>query len=89
MFLKKNHKPELEIGQYKKFMEMLRKIQVNIPLCETLEQMPTYAKFMKELLSRKRKFKKDENIVLVEEYNVIIQRNLPPKLTNPGRVIIP
>lgn len=69
-------------------MEILRKIQVNIPFYEALEQMLTYVKLMKELLSRKRKFKEDENIFLVEECSAIIQRNLPLKLTDPGRFTI-
>lgn len=44
---------------------------------------------MKELLLGKRKFKEYENIVLVEECNVIIQRKLPPKLTDTGPFTIP
>lgn len=50
--------------------------------------MLTYAKFMKELLLGKRKFKEYENIVLVEECNVIIQRKLLPK-TDTGPFTIP
>lgn len=51
-------------------MDMLTKIKVNLPLCEDLELMPVYAKFMKELLSEKCKLKYDENIALA--YNVVI-----------------
>nr|XP_016452072.1 PREDICTED: uncharacterized protein LOC107776677 [Nicotiana tabacum] len=39
--------------QYKKFMEMLKQIQVNIPLIDALREMPRYAKMMKDLMSRK------------------------------------
>nr|XP_009785205.1 PREDICTED: uncharacterized protein LOC104233504 [Nicotiana sylvestris] len=39
--------------QYKKFFEMLKQIQVNIPLIEALKEMPGYAKMMKDLMSRK------------------------------------
>ncbi|XP_075099483.1 uncharacterized protein LOC142176253 [Nicotiana tabacum] len=39
--------------QYKKFMEMLRQIQLNIPLMDALKEMPDYAKMMKDLMSRK------------------------------------
>nr|XP_016484219.1 PREDICTED: uncharacterized protein LOC107804801 [Nicotiana tabacum] len=39
--------------QYKKFMEMLRQIQLNIPLMDALREMPGYAKMMKDLMSRK------------------------------------
>lgn len=70
-------------------MEMLIKIQVNIPFCEVLVKMSTYTKFMKELLSRKKKFKDDENFVLAKECSSIIQRKLPLKLTDPGRFTIP
>ncbi|XP_050877652.1 uncharacterized protein LOC127081447 [Lathyrus oleraceus] len=44
---------------------------------------------MKELLLGKRKLKDYENISLEKECSAIIQRNLPPKLTDPGRFIIP
>lgn len=40
---------------------------------------------MKELLSGKFKLKHDKNIALVEECNTIIQRKLPPKLTDPSK----
>ncbi|XP_058764328.1 uncharacterized protein LOC131637776 [Vicia villosa] len=53
-----------------------------------MDQMSVYAKFMKELLSEKRRLRDDENVVLAEECSAIIQRNVPPKLTNPGRFTI-
>ncbi|XP_070049467.1 uncharacterized protein [Nicotiana tomentosiformis] len=36
--------------QYRKFMEMLRQIQLNIPLMDALREMPGYAKMMKDLI---------------------------------------
>ena len=33
---------------------MLKQLTVNVPLVEALEQMPGYAKFMKDLLTKKR-----------------------------------
>ena len=68
---------------------MLTALLVNSPFCDALEQMSVYAKYMKELLNGKRKWKDDENVVLAEECSVIIQRKLPPKLTIPGRFMIP
>jgi len=58
--LAKNKKKEE--SQFKKFMELFSQLQVNIPFGETLDQMLVYAKFMKELLTGKRKPKDDENI---------------------------
>lgn len=70
-------------------MEILTKLQANIPLCEALEKMSVYAKFMKYLLTGKRKPKYDESISLVDECSAIIQCKLPPKLTDLGRFTIP
>lgn len=58
--------------QFKKFIEMLNKIQVNNPFCEAFERMPIYEKFMREILSRKKNLKYDENIALEEECDTII-----------------
>ncbi|XP_070004875.1 uncharacterized protein [Nicotiana sylvestris] len=44
-----------------RFSEMLKQLYVNIPFTEILTQMPTYAKFLKEILSSKRKL--EETIV--------------------------
>ncbi|MCH92290.1 hypothetical protein A2U01_0013227, partial [Trifolium medium] len=41
--------------EFRKFMKVLNKLEMAIPLVEALEQMPTYAKFLKELLTKKRK----------------------------------
>ncbi|XP_057747442.1 uncharacterized protein LOC130966641 [Arachis stenosperma] len=35
-------------------LEVFKKLQINIPFVEALEQMPLYAKFIKELLTNKR-----------------------------------
>ena len=44
----------IEDGKYRRFITMLKKLSINVPLIEALEQMPGYAKFMKELVTKKR-----------------------------------
>ncbi|XP_061356384.1 uncharacterized protein LOC133300814, partial [Gastrolobium bilobum] len=58
--------------------------KINIPFAEALENIPHYAKFMKDLLSKKRKFKDGETVALTEECSALIQKKLPPKLKDPG-----
>lgn len=70
-------------------MNMSTKLQANIPFGEALEKIPTYEKFMKDFLARIRKPRDDENICLTEECSEIIQRKLPPRLTDLGCLIIP
>lgn len=70
-------------------MEVFSQLQVSIPFSEALDQMPIYAKFMKELLTDRRRPKDDENIALFENCSAILQRQLPPKLKDPGAFTIP
>ncbi|XP_039687886.1 uncharacterized protein [Medicago truncatula] len=75
--------------QFKKFIEMMNKIYIDVPFTEVLTQMPTYAKFLKEILSKKRKIEEGETVNLTEECSAIIQNKLPPKLKDPGSFSIP
>ncbi|XP_016162947.1 putative golgin subfamily A member 6-like protein 3 [Arachis ipaensis] len=45
---------ELKDQQFPKFLEVFKKLEINIPLAEFLEQMPLYAKFLKELINKKK-----------------------------------
>ncbi|XP_061374303.1 uncharacterized protein LOC133316559 [Gastrolobium bilobum] len=51
--------------------------------------MPNYARFMNDLLSRKRKLQECETVNLTEECNAIIQKKLPIKVKDPGSFSIP
>ncbi|XP_057444162.1 uncharacterized protein LOC130736342 [Lotus japonicus] len=52
--------------------------------------MPTYAKFMKDIVSgRKRLSEVNERIMMTEECSAIVQRKLPQKLKDPGSFTIP
>ncbi|CAJ2659226.1 unnamed protein product [Trifolium pratense] len=75
--------------EFKKFMKVLNKLEMAIPLVEALEQMPSYAKFLKELLTKKRKPLDDEMVSMTEECSALIQRKLPQKKKDPGSFTIP
>ncbi|XP_061365836.1 uncharacterized protein LOC133309112 [Gastrolobium bilobum] len=82
-------KQEVQKQQYTKFLDIFKNLQVNIPFAEALESMSNYAKFMKDLLSKKHKLKECETVALTEDYSAIIQKKLPPKLKDPGSFSIP
>ncbi|XP_020272432.1 uncharacterized protein LOC109847612 [Asparagus officinalis] len=75
--------------QFGKFLEILKKLHINIPFTEAISQMPSYAKFLKEILSNKRKLEEYETVALTEECSAIIQNKLPPNLKDPGSFSIP
>ena len=75
--------------QFTKFMEVFKKLHINIPFADALEQMPSYVKFMKDILSQKRRLADFETVNLTEECSVILQRKLPQKLKDLGSFTIP
>ncbi|CAL1390817.1 unnamed protein product [Linum trigynum] len=82
------HKDRLE-AEFENFMAMLRKLNVQVPFLEALSQMPKYAKFLKELLSKKQKLSELATVELSEECSAILQNKLPHKQKDPGSFTIP
>ncbi|XP_015947501.1 uncharacterized protein LOC107472491 [Arachis duranensis] len=80
---------EVKDQHFHKFLETFKKLEINIPLAEALEQMPLYAKFLKELINKKRSWEEKENVLLTEECRALIQKGLPPKLEDPGSFLLP
>src|SRR3954465_2754732 len=74
--------------QYARFLDIFRQLQINIPFSEALEQMPKYAKFMKDVLTKKRSYIEPETFVLYAKCSAIIQCTLPRKEKDPGRVTL-
>jgi len=71
------------------FTEILKNLHINIPFIEALQQMPTYAHFLKEMLTKKRKFPKDERVELEAGCSAIIQKSIPQKSRDPGSFTLP
>ncbi|XP_057994968.1 uncharacterized protein LOC131175272 [Hevea brasiliensis] len=72
-----------------KFLEVLKKLYINIPFTEALSQIPSYTKFLKEILSKKRKLKDYETVALIEECCAILENKQSPKLKDPRSFSIP
>ncbi|XP_062099763.1 uncharacterized protein LOC133805599 [Humulus lupulus] len=68
---------------------MLKQLHINIPLVEALEKMPNYVKFMKDILTRKRRLGEFETVALTKECSSFLQNKLPPKMKDLGSFTIP
>ncbi|XP_024028257.1 uncharacterized protein LOC112093645 [Morus notabilis] len=75
--------------QFSKFLDVFKKLQINIPFTDALEQMPSYANFMKESLTKKRRLADFEIVKLTEECSAILQKKLPQKAKDSGSFTIP
>ncbi|CAJ2653731.1 unnamed protein product [Trifolium pratense] len=88
-----NLSKEVEISEDEEEVEKQREIKEKeskkVEKVEALEQMPSYAKFLKELLTKKRKPLDDEMVSMTEECSALIQRKLPQKKKDPWSFTIP
>nr|XP_025692621.1 putative mediator of RNA polymerase II transcription subunit 26 [Arachis hypogaea] len=80
---------ELKDQQFSKFLEIFKKVEINIPLAKALEQMPLYAKFLKKLINKKRSWNEKETVILTKECTAVIQKGLPPNLKDPVSFFLP
>ena len=58
--------------QFGKFLEVLKKLYINIPFPNALSQLSSYAKFLKENLSKKGKIEEHQTVALTEGCNTTI-----------------
>ncbi|XP_038890264.1 uncharacterized protein LOC120079888 [Benincasa hispida] len=75
--------------QFKRFLDVLRQLYINIPLVEVLEQMPSYVKFLKDMLANKRKIRENETVALTYECSALFQNNIPTKMKDPESFTLP
>ncbi|KAK8681659.1 hypothetical protein V6N13_054061 [Hibiscus sabdariffa] len=61
----KKHKEDL---QFQKFVSMLDQFHINIPFLEAIEQVPSYAKFLKDIVTKKRRADSYETVAVASEY---------------------
>ena len=76
-------------SQYARFLNIFKKLEINIPFAEALAQMPHYAKFMKDIINKKRKLYEGGVVSLSANFTAIIQKNIPKKMQDPRSFTIP
>ncbi|KAL4280231.1 hypothetical protein GQ457_03G025460 [Hibiscus cannabinus] len=75
--------------QFKKFLDILKQVHINLPLVEAIEKMPNYAKFLKDMVSKRTRLTEFETIAMTEGCMAMLHNRLPPKLKDPGSFTIP
>ncbi|XP_076931816.1 uncharacterized protein LOC143597107 [Bidens hawaiensis] len=75
--------------QYGKFLELFKQLYINLPFFDALKEMTRYAKFLKEVLSNKKKLEELSYVTLNEECSAVLQNKLPKKMTDLGSFTIP
>ena len=53
-------------------------------MLDAIKQIPSYAKFLKDLCTVKRKLNTQKKAILTEQVSAILKHNTPPKYKDPG-----
>jgi hypothetical protein len=71
-------------GKFEDILEVFKQVQINIPFLDAIQQVPSYAKFLKDLITVKRKTNVPKKVCLIEQVSSILQCRLPIKYKDPG-----
>jgi hypothetical protein len=71
-------------AQFAEILEVFKQVQINIPFLDAIQQVPSYAKFLKDLVTVKRKNNVPKKAFLTEQVSSILQCKLPIKNKDPG-----
>ena len=60
-----------------KMPEMFNQVKLNVPLLDALQQVPTYAKFLKDMCTKKRKTNVPKKVFLAINISEILSGPIP------------
>ncbi|XP_021747434.1 uncharacterized protein LOC110713284 [Chenopodium quinoa] len=69
--------------KFTKFLSVMKNLHINLPFLEVVTQMPSYSKFLKDILTNKRKLN-DELITLPHQVSALVQHKMPKKEKDSG-----
>ncbi|XP_050111781.1 uncharacterized protein LOC126590347 [Malus sylvestris] len=81
-------RPKAKDQQLTDFMKTLAKVQINLPLIDANKNIPSYAKFLKDVCTKKKKLVDFEKVILTEQCSAVLLHKLPPKKKDPGSFTI-
>ncbi|XP_021729315.1 uncharacterized protein LOC110696327 [Chenopodium quinoa] len=74
--------------KFVKFLRVMKGLHINIPFLEAITQMPSYAKFLNEILSNKKKINEDL-VTLPFQVSAFVQHKMPKKQQDPESFTFP
>ena len=74
--------------QFARFLKTFQKLEISMTFTEVVTQMPLYAKFLKDILSKKRKIVEEGIVNLTATCSAVMKKELPKKMKDPGSFTI-
>jgi hypothetical protein len=66
-------------GKLEDILEVFKQVQINIPILDAIQQIPSYAKFLKDLVTVKRKTNVPKKAFMTKQVSAILKCKLPLK----------
>ncbi|TYK25872.1 uncharacterized protein E5676_scaffold436G00900 [Cucumis melo var. makuwa] len=60
-------------------LNIFKEVEINLPLLIAVQQIPKYAKFLKEVCTNKRRHSNKENIIVCQNVYELIKKDMPKK----------
>ncbi|KAL3583078.1 hypothetical protein D5086_017410 [Populus alba] len=73
-----------KVNHNSEIFETFKQVRINIPLLDAIKQVPSYAKFLKDLCTVKRKLNVKKKAFLAEQVSAILQNDNALKYKDPG-----
>ena len=73
-----------KVNNHFEIYDLFKQVKVNTPLLDAIKQIPSYAKFLKDLCIVKRKLGVNKDAFMTEHSTSLIRNNLPLKYKDPG-----
>ena len=67
-----------------KLLEVFNQVRLNVPLLDAIQQVPSYAKFLKDMCTKKRKTNVPKKIFLVTNISELLSNQILVKCKDPG-----
>jgi len=71
-----------------KILEVFNQVRLNIPLLDAIQQVPSYAKFLKDICTKKRKTNVPKKVFLATNISKLLSNQIPIKYKDPGCPIL-
>ncbi|XP_059626936.1 uncharacterized protein LOC132269694 [Cornus florida] len=83
--LQETSKATKQASKLQDIMEMFKQVKINLPLLDAIQQIPVYAKFLKDMCTQKRRSSGHvpKKVLLAEQVSSIIQQCTAPKFKDP------
>ncbi|XP_035832667.1 uncharacterized protein LOC110869419 [Helianthus annuus] len=74
--------------QSEEMWDVFKQVKINLPLIDAIRQIHSYAKFLKDLCTKKRQHKLPKKLDLTANVSAILSSSHPQKLKDPGAPLI-